>query len=228
VVTSLLVAVVLSMVMPMPASLLDVGIALSIAFSTMVLVMTSLVGRPTEVQAFPVLLLVTLILRLSLNVSSTRLILSQGHTGPEAAGQVISGFSRFVAGGSLMTGMTIFAVISAVNFMVITKGAGRMAEVSARFALDSLPGKQLAIDGDLNSGAITHEEAKQRRAQDQREISFFGSLDGASKFVKGDAIAGLLITAVNFFVGLGVGLLSHKMPMAEALSTYSKLTIGDG
>lgn len=227
-ITGGLVLIVISLVIPIPAGLLDVGFALSIATSTLILVMASVVNRPTDFLAFPVMLLISLLIRLSLNVSSTRLILTEGHTGPHAAGEVIMGFSRFVAGGSLMVGITVFAVISIVNFMVITKGSGRMAEVSARFALDSLPGKQLAIDGDLNSGAITHEEAKQRRAQDQREISFFGSLDGASKFVKGDAIAGLLITAVNFFVGLGVGLLSHGMPMAEALSTYSKLTIGDG
>ncbi|WP_449042010.1 FHIPEP family type III secretion protein [Paracoccus sp. (in: a-proteobacteria)] len=227
-ITGGLVLVVMSMVIPIPAGLLDVGFALSIATSTLILVMASVVNRPTDFLAFPVMLLISLLIRLSLNVSSTRLILTEGHTGPNAAGEVILGFSRFVAGGSLMVGITVFAVISIVNFMVITKGSGRMAEVSARFALDSLPGKQLAIDGDLNSGAITHEEAKRRRAQDQREISFYGSLDGASKFVKGDAVAGLLITAVNFFVGLGVGLLSHGMPMAEALSTYSKLTIGDG
>ena len=227
-ITGGLVLVVMSMVIPIPAALLDVGIALSIATGTLILVMASVVHRPTDFQAFPVMLLISLLIRLSLNVSSTRLILTEGHTGPDAAGEVIAGFSKFVAGGSLMVGITVFAVISIVNFMVITKGSGRMAEVSARFALDSLPGKQLAIDGDLNSGAITHDEAKQRRIQDQREISFYGSLDGASKFVKGDAIAGLLITAVNFFVGLGVGVIAHGLPVGEALSTYSQLTIGDG
>lgn len=227
-ITGALVLVVMSMVIPIPAALLDVGIALSIATSMLILVMASVVHKPTDFQAFPVMLLISLLIRLSLNVSSTRLILTEGHSGPDAAGEVISGFAEFVAGGSLMVGITVFTVISIVNFMVITKGSGRMAEVSARFALDSLPGKQLAIDGDLNSGAITHDEAKRRRAQDQREISFYGSLDGASKFVKGDAIAGLLITAVNFFVGLGVGLISHGMPLSEALSTYSQLTIGDG
>ena len=227
-ITGGLVLVVMSLVIPIPAGLLDVGIALSIATATLILVMASVVNRPTDFQAFPVMLLISLLIRLSLNVSSTRLILTQGHTGPDAAGDVIAGFSEFVAGGSLMVGLTVFAVISIVNFMVITKGSGRMAEVSARFALDSLPGKQLAIDGDLNSGAITHDEAKQRRLQDQREISFYGSLDGASKFVKGDAVAGLLITVVNFLVGLGVGVVAHGLPLGEALSTYSQLTIGDG
>ena len=223
-----LVLIVLSLVIPLPAHLLDLGIALSIATATLVLVMAALVEKPTDFQAFPILLLVSLVIRLSLNVSSTRLILSHGHTGKDAAGQVINGFAEFVAGGSLLVGLTVFGVISVVNFMVITKGSGRMAEVAARFALDSLPGKQLAIDGDLSSGAITHDEAKRRRMQDQREISFFGSLDGASKFVKGDAIAGLVITFINLLVGLAVGIIVHGMPVAEAAATYSHLTIGDG
>ncbi len=227
-ITGVLVLIVLSMVIPIPAAMLEVGIALSIATATLILVMASLVERPTDFQAFPVLLLVSLLIRLSLNVSSTRLILTNGQNGPTAAGQVINGFAEFVAGGSLLVGLTVFGVISVVNFMVITKGSGRMAEVSARFALDSLPGKQLAIDGDLNSGAIDHEEAKQRRTREQREISFFGSLDGASKFVKGDAIAGLIITLINLFVGLAAGVFVHSMPIGEALETYSKLTIGDG
>ncbi|WP_341461880.1 flagellar biosynthesis protein FlhA [Paracoccus yeei] len=227
IITGGLVVIVLSMVLPMPAAVLDVGIAFSIATATLILVMASLVERPTDFQAFPVLLLVSLLIRLSLNVSTTRLILTHGQNGPTAAGHVINGFSEFVAGGSLLVGLTVFAVITVVNFMVITKGSGRMAEVSARFALDSLPGKQLAIDGDLNSGAIDHDEAKRRRMQEQREISFYGSLDGASKFVKGDAIAGLIITLINLFVGLAAGILVHSMPVAEALSTYSRLTIGD-
>ncbi len=228
VITGILVLIVLSMVIPIPAAALDVGIALSIATATLILVMASLVERPTDFQAFPVLLLVSLLIRLSLNISSTRLILTNGQNGPTAAGHVINGFAEFVAGGSLLVGLTVFGVISVVNFMVITKGSGRMAEVSARFALDSLPGKQLAIDGDLNSGAIDHDEAKRRRIREQREISFFGSLDGASKFVKGDAIAGLMITLINLFVGLAAGVFVHSMPVGEALETYSKLTIGDG
>lgn len=227
-VTGVLVLIVMSLVIPLPPGLLDFGIALSIATATLVLVMASLVDRPTDFQAFPVLLLVSLVIRLSLNVSSTRLILTEGHTGTEAAGQVINGFAAFVAGGSLLVGLTVFAVISVVNFMVITKGSGRMAEVAARFALDSLPGKQLAIDGDLNAGAIDHQEAKRRRVQEQREISFFGSLDGASKFVKGDAIAGIVITLINLLIGLTVGIVVHGMNIGDAISTYSHLTIGDG
>ncbi|MBK4215000.1 flagellar biosynthesis protein FlhA [Paracoccus caeni] len=227
-ITGALVLIVISLVIPLPPGLLDFGIALSIATATLVLVMASLVDKPTDFQAFPVLLLVSLVIRLSLNVSSTRLILTEGHNGKDAAGHVINGFADFVAGGSLLIGLTIFAVISVVNFMVITKGSGRMAEVAARFALDSLPGKQLAIDGDLNAGAIDHQEAKRRRIQEQREISFYGSLDGASKFVKGDAIAGIVITFINLLVGLAVGILVHGLPMAEAMATYSHLTIGDG
>ncbi|MDQ7260711.1 flagellar biosynthesis protein FlhA [Paracoccus sp. PS-1] len=228
IITGVLLLIVLSMVIPMPARLLDLGIALSIASAALILVMASLVEKPTDFQAFPVLLLISLLIRLSLNISSTRLILTDGQSGTAAAGHVIQAFAEFVAGGSLLVGLTVFAVITVVNFMVITKGSGRMAEVSARFALDSLPGKQLAIDGDLNSGAIDHEEAKRRRAREQREISFFGSLDGASKFVKGDAIAGLVITLINLFVGLAAGVLVHGMPVGEAMTTYSKLTIGDG
>lgn len=227
-VTGGLVLIVISMVIPLPPGLLDFGIALSIATATLVLVMASLVDKPTDFQAFPVLLLVSLVIRLSLNVSSTRLILTEGHNGKDAAGHVINGFAEFVAGGSLLIGLTIFAVISVVNFMVITKGSGRMAEVAARFALDSLPGKQLAIDGDLNAGAIDHHEAKRRRVQEQREISFYGSLDGASKFVKGDAIAGIVITFINLLVGLTVGIVVHGMPVGQAMATYSHLTIGDG
>ena len=228
IVTAALVLIVISMVIPMSPSVLDLGIALSIASAVLVLVMASLVDKPTDFQAFPVLLLISLVIRLSLNVSSTRLILTQGHTGNDAAGQVINGFAAFVAGGSLLVGLTVFAVISVVNFMVITKGSTRMAEVAARFALDSLPGKQLAIDGDLNSGAIDHAEARRRRIQEQSEISFFGSLDGASKFVKGDAVASIVITLINLIVGLAVGIGVHEMNVGAAMATYSHLTIGDG
>lgn len=227
-VTGGLVLIVISMVIPLPPAILDFGFAISIAAAVLILVMASLVERPTDFQAFPMLLLVTLVIRLSLNVSSTRLILTQGHTGTDAAGHIIDGFANFVAGGSLMVGLTVFAVISIVNFVVITKGSGRMAEVAARFALDSLPGKQLAIDADLNAGAIDHQEAKNRRQRDQQEINFFGSLDGASKFVKGDAVAGIVITLVNLLVGLGIGIVAHGLPVGEAMATYSRLSIGDG
>ena len=184
--------------------------------------------RPLDFSSFPTMLLASLLLRLSLNVSSTKLIIGEGHTGTDAAGHVIEAFADFIVGGNLLLGLVVFLVIMIVNFMVITKGAGRMAEVGARFALDAMPGKQLAIDADLASGAITHEEATARRKLEQEETTFFGSLDGASKSVKGDAIAGLLITALNFFVGLAMGTIYYDMPISEAMHTYSLLTVGDG
>ena len=167
-------------------------------------------------------------LRLSLNVSSTKLIIGQGHTGTDAAGHVIEGFANFIMGGSVFLGLVIFSVLLIVNFIVITKGAGRMAEVGARFALDGMPGKQLAIDSDMAAGAISHAEARERRRIEQEETTFFGSLDGASKFVKGDAVAGLLITLLNLVVGLAMGVLVHGMPVGDAFHTYSVLTVGDG
>jgi flagellar biosynthesis protein FlhA len=173
-------------------------------------------------------LLASLLLRLSLNVSSTKLIIGEGHTGPDAAGGVIRGFAMFIMGGNIFLGLVVFTVLLIVNFMVITKGAGRMAEVGARFALDGMPGKQLAIDSDVAAGAITHEEAKTRRKHEQDETTFFGSLDGASKFVKGDAIAGLLITLLNLVVGLSLGIGMHHLSFGEAIETYSILTVGDG
>ena len=169
-----------------------------------------------------------MLLRLSLNVSSTKLIIGQGHTGADAAGGVIKGFAMFIMGGNVFIGLVVFVVLLIVNFMVITKGAGRMAEVGARFALDGMPGKQLAIDSDIAAGAISHDEAKARRQLEQEETTFFGSLDGASKFVKGDAIAGLLITMLNLVVGLAIGIGAHGMGFGEAISTYSILTVGDG
>jgi flagellar biosynthesis protein FlhA len=167
-------------------------------------------------------------LRLSLNVSSTKLIIGQGHTGTKAAGHVIEGFAMFIMGGSVFLGLVVFGVLLIVNFIVITKGAGRMAEVGARFALDGMPGKQLAIDSDMAAGAITHQEARERRRLEQEETTFFGSLDGASKFVKGDAIAGLLITLLNLVMGLAMGVLVHGMAVHDAFETYSILTVGDG
>ncbi len=190
--------------------------------------MTLFIERPLDFSAFPTVLLASLMLRLSLNVSSTKLIIGQGHTGPAAAGGVIEGFAMFIMGGSVFLGLVVFSVLLIVNFIVITKGAGRMAEVGARFALDGMPGKQLAIDSDVAAGAITHLEAKERRRIEQEETNFFGSLDGASKFVKGDAIAGLLITLLNLVVGLAMGLAVHGMSFQAAIETYSILTVGDG
>lgn len=223
-----LMAVIAMLVLPVPPWLLDVGLALSFALAILMLTVALFIERPIDFSAFPTILLASLLLRLSLNVASTKLIISQGHTGTGAAGHVIEAFAEFVMGGDLVLGLVIFSVILIVNFVVITKGAGRMAEVGARFALDGLPGRQLAIDADVASGAIDHAEARARRERELAETTFFGSLDGASKFVKGDAVAGLVITLLNLVVGLAVGLLVHDLPMGGAFQTYAILTIGDG
>ena len=223
-----LMAVISMMVLPVPAWLLDIGLALSFALAILMLTVALFIERPLDFSAFPTILLASLLLRLSLNVASTKLIISQGHTGTDAAGDVIEAFAEFVMAGDLVLGLVIFIVILIVNFLVITKGAGRMAEVGARFALDGLPGRQLAIDADVAAGAIDHAEAKLRRERELAETTFFGSLDGASKFVKGDAIAGLVITMINLCVGLGVGIIVHDMPYGQALETYTILTVGDG
>ncbi len=223
-----LMAVIVMMVLPMPAFVLDLGLAASFALAILIFTITLFISRPLDFSAFPTILLASLMLRLSLNVSSTKLIIGQGHTGTDAAGQVIEGFAMFVMGGSLFLGLVVFGVLMIVNFMVITKGAGRMAEVGARFALDAMPGKQLAIDSDMAAGAISHEEARERRRIEQEETTFFGSLDGAAKFVKGDAIAGLLITVLNIIMGMAIGVLGHGLPVGAAFETYAILTVGDG
>ncbi|MGZ2259718.1 flagellar biosynthesis protein FlhA [Roseobacter sp. A03A-229] len=223
-----LMAVIVMMILPMPAWVLDVGLAASFALAILIFTVTLFIERPLDFSAFPTILLASLMLRLSLNVSSTKLIIGEGHTGTDAAGDVIEGFAQFVMGGSVFLGLVVFCVLLIVNFMVITKGATRMAEVGARFALDGMPGKQLAIDSDMSAGAITHTEARERREREQQETTFFGSLDGASKFVKGDAIAGLLITLLNLVAGLIMGVVVHDMPIGQAFETYAILTVGDG
>lgn len=226
--TLALMAVIVMMVLPVPAFVLDIGLAASFALAILIFSITLFIERPLDFSSFPTILLASLMLRLSLNVSSTKLIIGQGHKGTAAAGHVIEGFASFIMGGSVLIGLVIFGVIMIVNFMVITKGAGRMAEVGARFALDAMPGKQLAIDSDMNAGAIDHAEARSRREREQAETTFFGSLDGASKFVKGDAVAGLLITLLNLVVGILVGTLVHGMAPGRAFETYAILTVGDG
>jgi len=223
-----LMVVIMMMILPVPPWLLDIGLALSFALAILMLTVTLFIDRPLDFSAFPTILLATLLLRLSLNVSSTKLIIGQGHTGTDAAGYVIEGFAEFIMGGDIILGLVIFIVLLIVNFIVITKGAGRMAEVGARFALDGMPGRQMAIDADLSAGAIDHAEAKRRRELELAETNFFGSLDGASKFVKGDAIAGLLITLLNIVVGLIVGIFVHDLDTASAFRTYTFLTVGDG
>lgn len=223
-----LMAVIAMMILPVPTWLLDIGLAVSFALAILMFTVTLFVDRPLDFSAFPTILLASLLLRLALNVSSTKLIIGQGHTGTDAAGHVIEGFASFIMGGNLLLGVVVFCVLLIVNFMVITKGAGRMAEVGARFALDGMPGRQLAIDADMAAGAITHAEAKVRRETELAETNFFGSLDGASKFVKGDAVAGLLITLLNIAMGLIMGVAIHGMPLGQAFETYAILTVGDG
>ncbi|KCZ52180.1 flagellar biosynthesis protein FlhA [Hyphomonas pacifica] len=223
-----LMMVILVMILPVPAWIMDVGLTISFAFAILIFTTTIFIEKPLDFSSFPSVLLAGLILRLALNVSSTKLIISEGHTGTDAAGGVIEGFAMFIMGGNLFVGLVVFGVLIIVNFMVITKGAGRMAEVGARFALDAMPGKQMAIDSDLAVGAISHEEARIRRQKEQEEAAFLGSLDGASKFVKGDAVAGLLITALNLVAGIGFGIVAHGLSFTEALSNYSILTVGDG
>ncbi len=223
-----LMAVIAMMILPMPSWVLDIGLAASFAIAILIFTITLFISRPLEFSAFPTILLASLMLRLSLNVSSTKLIIGEGQNGTDAAGQVIEGFAMFIMGGSVYLGLVVFGVLLIVNFIVITKGAGRMAEVGARFALDGMPGKQLAIDSDMAAGAIDHEEAKLRRKTEQEETTFFGSLDGASKFVKGDAIAGLLITMLNLVMGLVMGVFVHGMEVGKAFETYAILTVGDG
>lgn len=223
-----LMAIIVMMILPVPSWILDVGLAASFGLAILIFTITLFIERPLDFSAFPTILLASLMLRLSLNVSSTKLIIGQGHTGPAAAGDVIEGFASFVMSGSIFLGLVVFGVLMIVNFMVITKGAARMAEVGARFALDGMPGKQLAIDSDMSAGAIDHQQAKARRELEQQETTFFGSLDGASKFVKGDAVAGLLITLLNLIMGLIMGVIIHDMPVGAAFETYAILTVGDG
>lgn len=223
-----LMGIIVMMILPMPSYVLDVGLALSFALSILIFTIVLFIEEPLDFSAFPTILLASLMLRLSLNVSSTKLIIGQGHTGTAAAGDVIEGFAMFIMGGSIFIGLVVFSVLLIVNFMVITKGAARMAEVGARFALDGMPGRQLAIDSDMSAGAISHDEARARRQKEQAETTFFGSLDGASKFVKGDAIAGLLITLLNLLMGLAIGVILHQMPLGRAFETYAVLTVGDG
>lgn len=223
-----LMAIIVMMILPVPAFVLDIGLAVSFALAILIFTVTLFIERPLDFSSFPTVLLASLMLRLSLNVSSTKLIIGQGHTGTRAAGDVIEGFASFVMGGSVFLGLVVFGVLLIVNFMVITKGAARMAEVGARFALDGMPGKQLAIDSDMSAGAINHAQARERREKEQLETTFFGSLDGASKFVKGDAVAGLLITLLNLIMGLIMGVVVHGMPVGDAFETYAILTVGDG
>ncbi|MCP3728270.1 flagellar biosynthesis protein FlhA [Paraburkholderia sp. CNPSo 3272] len=216
------------MILPLPPFLLDLLFTFNIALSVMVLLVSMYTMKPLDFAAFPSVLLFSTLLRLSLNVASTRIVLLEGHTGPDAAGKVIESFGHFLVGGNFAVGIVVFVILMVINFMVITKGAGRIAEVSARFTLDAMPGKQMAIDADLNAGLINEDAARKRRTEIAQEAEFYGSMDGASKFVRGDAIAGLLIMVINIVGGLIVGVVQHGMPFGSAAETYTLLTIGDG
>src|SRR5579871_2992693 len=221
-------AVLAMVVLPLPPVVLDVLFTFNIALSLVIVMAVFYVSRPVEFGVFPTILLLATLLRLALNVASTRVVLLNGHSGPQAAGHVIQSFGEFVIGGNFAVGVVVFIILTIINFVVVTKGAGRISEVSARFTLDAMPGKQMAIDADLNAGLITQDEARARRLEVRSEADFYGSMDGASKFVRGDAIAGILILFINILGGLAIGTIGHGLALADAGRTYTLLTIGDG
>ena len=223
-----IMGILLIMIIPLPTMLLDIFLALNITIAVLIILVTIYAARPLDFSVFPSLLLITTLFRLSLNIASTRLILLNGHNGPGAAGNVIKTFGSFVVGGNPTVGLVVFIILVVINFVVITKGSGRIAEVAARFTLDAMPGKQMAIDADLNAGLIDENEARSRRSAISREAEFYGAMDGASKFVRGDAIAGIIITLINIIGGLIIGVLQMKLDLARAVQNYTLLTIGDG
>ncbi len=224
----LVVMMLALMILPVSSFILDIFFSFNIALSIMVLLTALYTVRPLDFMAFPAVLLITTMLRLSLNVASTRVVLTNGHTGPDAAGKVIEAFGHFLIGGNYLIGVVVFVILTVINFVVVTKGAGRIAEVGARFALDAMPGKQMAIDADLNAGLIGEADARKRRTEVSQEAEFYGAMDGASKYVRGDAVAGIVVTVVNMIGGLLVGMLQHGLPFDRAIETYTLLAIGDG
>ncbi|MBM3522085.1 MAG: flagellar biosynthesis protein FlhA, partial [Alphaproteobacteria bacterium] len=222
------VGILMVLILPIPKWLLDGGLALSITFSVLILMTALFIQRPLDFSSFPTVLLISTMLRLSLNLATTRVILTHGHEGTHAAGNVIEAFGQLLMSGNFVIGVIVFAILLIVNFVVITKGSGRIAEVSARFSLDAMPGKQMAIDADLSAGLIDEKEARKRRTELEDESAFFGSMDGAAKFVRGDAIAGLLITFINVIAGIVIGVAQHNLTFSQAMHTYSVLTVGDG
>nr|WP_201767445.1 MULTISPECIES: flagellar biosynthesis protein FlhA [unclassified Lebetimonas] len=221
-------AILLIIIIPLPNGILDFFLTISLSVGILILLLSLYIPKPTDFTTFPTLILIVTLYRLSLNVATTRMILSNGYLGPDAVSKIISAFGEFVVGGNYIIGIIVFTILVIINFMVITQGSTRVAEVAARFTLDAMPGKQMAIDADLNAGLIDENEAKRRRAELIQEANFYGAMDGASKFVKGDAIAGIIITLVNIIAGLLIGIFQHNMDIAEAASTYTILTIGDG
>ncbi|MBU6235544.1 MAG: FHIPEP family type III secretion protein, partial [Alphaproteobacteria bacterium] len=223
-----IICIVCGLIFPLPTWLLDISLALSITFSVLILMTVLFIERPLDFTTFPTTLLIATMLRLSLNVATTRLILAGGHEGIDAAGHVIKAFGAFIMGDNFVIGLIVFGILIIINFVVITKGSGRIAEVAARFSLDAMPGKQMAIDSDMSAGLITEEEARKRRTDLEQESNFYGAMDGAAKFVRGDAIAGLIITFVNIIGGIVIGTLQHDLDIGEATHTYTYLTVGDG
>src|SRR6202790_5635070 len=224
----LIIMMLSMMILPLPPFALDILFSFNIALSVIVLLTSLYTVKPLDFMAFPTVLLVSTMLRLSLNVASTRVVLTEGHTGADAAGKVIEAFGHFLIGGNYAVGIIVFIILTIINFTVVTKGAGRIAEVGARFALDAMPGKQMAIDADLNAGLIGEQDARKRRKEVGQEAEFYGAMDGASKYVRGDAIAGIIITIINIVGGLIVGMVQHDLAFADALNKYTLLAIGDG
>ena len=224
----LLIAMLAMMVLPLPPLMLDMFFTFNIALSLVVLLVVIYTTRPLDFDVFPTVLLAATLLRLALNVASTRIVLLEGHTGTNAAGNVIESFGEFVVGGNYAVGLVVFSVLTIINFVVVTKGAGRISEVNARFTLDAMPGKQMAVDADLNSGLISQDDARQRRQEIGAEADFYGSMDGASKFIRGDAVAAILILFINIVFGLGIGIIQHDLDFSQAVQFYTLLTIGDG
>src|SRR4051812_24866737 len=222
------VAILVVLILPMPTWLLDFSLAISVTLSVLILMVALFIQKPLEFSAFPSVLLIATMLRLALNLASTRLILSHGHEGTKAAGHVIEAFGNFVMAGNFVIGVIVFMILVVVNFVVITKGSGRIAEVAARFSLDSMPGRQMAIDADLSAGLIDETAARARRREIEEESNFFGAMDGASKFVRGDAVAGLVITAINIVAGIVIGVAQQGLSFAAATHSYTVLTVGDG
>src|SRR6201991_4495903 len=223
-----IVMILAMMVLPLPPFALDLLFTFNIAMALLWLMVAAYMVKPLDFAAFPSVILLTTLLRLSLNVASTRIVLLDGHTGAAAAGKVIESFGHFLIGGNFAVGLVVFAILIVINFVVVTKGAGRIAEVSARFTLDAMPGKQMAIDADLNAGLIDEKVARKRRTEIASEADFYGAMDGASKFVRGDAIAGILILFINIIGGLAIGLLQHDLTLSQAANNYVLLAIGDG
>ncbi|MFC1886709.1 FHIPEP family type III secretion protein, partial [Thermodesulfobacteriota bacterium] len=222
------VGILLTMIIPLPSMILDLLLSFNITFSLVILLVAMYILKPLELSSFPSILLIATLFRLALNVASTRIILLNGNEGAMAAGKVIQAFGGFVVGGNYFVGVIVFLILVIINFLVITKGAGRIAEVAARFTLDAMPGKQMSIDADLNAGLIDDNEAKSRRRNIAQEAEYYGAMDGANKFVRGDAIAGIVITLINIVAGLGIGVLQNHMTFADAAKNYTLLTVGDG